>query len=105
MNLLNLVARLAAPRPIEPFLLEHGVNTASEHLSVYMRQAPGLETDIALLGVEETDEVMVYSRDGTDWLNFLPLYMVEEMVQGGVAAYKSPTEIATRILDYARDDT
>ena len=104
MNLLDLVKRLADPRPLEPFLREHGVNTASEHLSVYMRQAPGLEADIALLGVEETDEAMVYSRDGTRWVNFLPLYMVEEIVEGGMAAHKSPAEIATRILDYARDD-
>ena len=104
MNLLDLVERLADPRPLEPFLREHGVNTASEHLSVYMRQAPGLKADITLLGVEETDEAMVYSRNGTHWVNFLPLYMVEEIVEGGVAAHKSPAEIATRILDYSRDD-
>lgn len=61
-------------------------------------------TDIALLGVEETDEVMNYLKDGAHWINFLPLYMVEDMVEGGVAAHKSPLKIATRVLEYARND-
>ena len=30
--------------------------------------------------------------------------MVEDMVEGGVAARKSPLEIATRVLEYARND-
>ena len=104
MNLLALIVRLADPRPRDAFFLDHGVDTTSAHLSVYMRGAPGLETDIALLGVEETDEVMDYLKDGAHWINFLPLYMVEEMVGGGVAAHKSPLEIATRVLEYARND-
>jgi hypothetical protein len=104
MNLLDLIVRLADPRPRDSFLLCQGVDTASEHLSVYMRGAPGLDTDIALLGVEETDEEMDYHKDGAHWVNFLPLYMVEEMVEGGVAAHKSPVEIAIRVLAYARND-
>ena len=104
MTLLDLIARLADPRPREAFFLGHGVDIASEHLSVYMRGTPGLETDIALLGVEETDEEMDYYKGGVYWVNFMPLYMVEEMVEGGVAAHKSPVEIATRVLEYARDD-
>lgn len=104
MNLLDLIIRLADPLPRDAFFLAHGVNAASEHLSIYMSGAPGLETSIALLGVEETDEVMDYLKDGTQWVNFMPLYMVEELVEGGVAAHKSPVEIATRILEYARDD-
>lgn len=104
MNLLDLIVRLADPLPQDAFFLDHGVDTTSEHLSVYMRDAPNLETDIALLGVEETDEVMNYLKDGAHWINFLPLYMVEDMVEGGVAAQKSPLEIATRVLEYARND-
>lgn len=104
MNLLDLIVRLADPRPREAFFLDQGVDIASAHLSVYMRGAPGLETDIVLLGVEETDEEMDYHKDGAHWVNFLPLYMVEEMVEGGVAAHQSPLEIAVRVLEYARDD-
>ena len=104
MNLLDLIVRLADPLPRNAFFLDHGVDTTSEHLSVYMRDTPNLETDIALLGVEETDEVMNYLKDGAHWINFLPLYMVEDMVEGGVAAHKSPLEIATRVLEYARND-
>ena len=100
MNLLDLIVRLADPLPQDAFFLDHGVDTASEHLSVYMRDTPNLETDIALLGVEETDEVMNYLKDGAHWINFLPLYMVED----GVAAHKSPLEIATQVLEYARND-
>ena len=62
-----------------------------------------METNIALLGVKETDEVMDYHKDGAHWVNFLPLYMVEEIVEGGVVAHKSPIEIGTRVLEYARD--
>ena len=104
MNLLELIIQVADPRLRDAFFLDHGVDTASEHLSVYMRGASGLETDIALLGVEETDEVMDYHKDGAHWVNFLPLYMVEEIVEGGLVAHKSPVEIATRVLEYARDD-
>lgn len=56
------------------------------------------------MGVGETDEEMNYHKDGVHWVNFLPLYMVEEIVEGGVAAHKSPVEIANRVLEYARDD-
>ena len=104
MNLLDLVVHLADPRPQDTFFLDQGVDTTSEHLSVYMRGAQGLETDIVLLGVEETDEEMDYHKDGAHWVNFLPLYMVEEIVEGGVAAHKSPVEIATRVLEYASND-
>ena len=104
MNLLDLIIRLADPLSRDAFFLDHGVDTTSEHLSVYVRGAPGLETNIALLGVEETNEVMNYLKDGAHWINLLPLYMVEDMVEGGVAARKSPLEIATRVLEYARND-
>ncbi|UOQ69505.1 hypothetical protein [Hymenobacter volaticus] len=104
MNLLDLIIHLADPRLHDAFFLDQGVDTTSEHVSVYMRGAPGLETDIALLGVEETDEELDYHKHGAHWINFLPLYMVEEIVEGGVAARKSPVEIATRVLEYARND-
>ncbi|GAB2708930.1 hypothetical protein GCM10027272_23840 [Hymenobacter frigidus] len=104
MNLLDLIVHLADPRPREAFFLDHGVDTASEHLSIYMRGAPGLQTEIAMLGVEETDEEMDYHQDGVHWVNFMPLYMVEEMVEDGAAAHASPVEIAIRVLEYARDD-
>lgn len=76
MNLLELTIQLTEPHSLNAFFLDHGVDTASEHLSLYMHGAPGLETAIALLGVEESDEVMDYYKDGTHWVNFLPLYMV-----------------------------
>lgn len=104
MNLLELITRLVEPSSRAAFFRDHDVDTASEHLSVYMRGAPGLETEIALLGVEETDEVIDYYKDGTHWVNFLPLYMVEEWVEGGVEAHKSPEEMAARVLEYVRDD-
>lgn len=104
MNLLELINQLASPGPRDAFFLHQGVDAASEHLSVYMRGEPSLEANIALLGVEETDEEMDYHKDGAHWVNFLPLYMVEEMTEGGVAAHKSPVEIAIRVLEYARDD-
>ena len=53
-----------------------------------------METDIALLGVEVTDEAMNYHKDGAHWVNLLPLCAVEELVEGGLAAHKSPEEIA-----------
>ncbi|WP_210522073.1 hypothetical protein [Hymenobacter terricola] len=104
MNLLELINQLAEPGPRDAFFLHHGVAFTSEHLSVYMRGEPSLEAEVALLGVEETDEQMDYHKDGAHWVNFLPLYMVEEMVEGGVAAHKRPVDIATRVLEYARDD-
>lgn len=52
MNLLELINQLASPGPRDVFFLHHGVDAASEHLSVYMRDKPSLEADIALLGVE-----------------------------------------------------
>ena len=104
MNLLELITQLTDPGPRDAFFLHHGVNAASEHLSVYVRGEPSLAADIALLGVEETDEAMDYHQDGVHWVNFLPLYMVEEMVEDGVAAHASPVEIATRVLEYARND-
>lgn len=104
MKFLDLIVRLTDPSTWDALLLDLGVDVASEHLSVYVRGAPGLEMDIVLLGVEETNEAMNYQKDGVDWTNFLPLYMVEEMVEGGVEAHKSPVEIATRVLEYARDD-
>ena len=104
MNLLDLVGRLTDPRPRQAFFLDHGVDAASEYLSVYRHGAPGLETDIALLGMEVTDEAMDYHKDGSHWVNFLPFHAVDELVEGGVAALKSPEEIAPRVLEYARDD-
>ena len=104
MNLLDLITNLVDPHRQGAVFLDQGVDTTSNHLSVYMRGATGVETDIALLGVEETDEERDYYQDGAYWVNFLPLYMVEEIVEGGVAARKSPVEIATRVLEYARND-
>ena len=103
-NLLDLVVRLTDPRPRQAFFLDHGVDAASGHLSVYRHGAPGLETDIALLGVEVTDEAMDYHKNGAHWVNLLPLCAVEELVEGGVAAHKSSEEIGTRVLEYARND-
>lgn len=104
MNLLELITQLADPGSQDAFFLYHGVDTTSEHLSVYMQGKPNLVANIALLGVEETDEQMDYYKDGIHWVNFLPLYMVDEIVEGGVANHKSLIEIVTRVLEYDHND-
>ena len=103
-NPFDMVVHLADPRPRKTLFPDLGVDTDSDHLSIYLRNTPVLDTDIALLGVEETGEAIDYCQEGTHWVNFLPFSLIEEMVEGGVAAHKSPVDIATRVLEYARVD-
>jgi hypothetical protein len=50
------------------------------------------------------DEVMDYHEVWTHWVHFLPLYLFEELVEGGVATHQSSVDIAPRVLEYACND-
>jgi len=76
----------------------------SEYLSVYMQDSLTIDTEIEVLGIEETGEEMYLTKNEKNYIQLLPLYMVEEIAQGGMDGGYSSAEIAARILEYSIND-
>lgn len=87
--------------------MENGVDAGADGISIYMKDALGLESEIAFFTSEETDDNMVFNKDGITYHYLLSVHiaidLIESEMQEENASY-SDLQIAQRLLDYALRD-
>lgn len=106
MNFINFIDYLINPGKLNDLLTELNVNRDSEALIACLKGSVDLNSEVSILGIEDTDGKLIFERDGTRFIELFPLEMVQEMATEYVNQYKniSHYEIAQRLIDYRIND-
>jgi len=66
------------PENLYEFYQEQGLNTESEALLIYLQGALDLDSGIAIFEIEETEDDLVFKKEGLQYFQLFPVdYAVE----------------------------
>lgn len=107
MKLINLIEYLESPDKLEALYVNEKLNTDSEALLIYMQGALDLESEVKFFAIEETEDDLVYEKDGIRYEQFFPIDYAIELIESDLdlkGKGYSNLEIAKRLLEYRIKD-
>ena len=107
MKLIELIKYLTNPEMLEGFFQEQGLNTESEVLLIYMKGELDLSSDISILEIEETDDDLIFEKDGIQYIQLFPIDYTMDLIEFDLNMKDkgySDLEIAERLLEYRKYD-
>jgi hypothetical protein len=107
LNLVKLVKYLTDPEQLEELYQVHGLNTESEALLIYMHWALDLESEISILEIEETEDDMIFEKNGIKYIQLFPIDHAITLIELDLGLKDkgySDLEIAQRLLEYRKKD-
>lgn len=107
MKLEDLIKYLLNPEQLEVLYQEEEINTESEALLIYMNGALDLESEISVFEIEETEDDLVFERNGEKYFQLFPIDYAIELIESDLELKDkgySDLEIAKRLLDYRLKD-
>ncbi|SDL83901.1 hypothetical protein [Pedobacter antarcticus] len=107
MNLITLIGFIVVPVKLEEFYIEHELDMDSEALIIYMKESLSMESEIYIYPIEETDDDLVYEKNGIKFIQFFPLDYALELINSDLQLMnKGLTDraIAERLLEYRLKD-
>jgi hypothetical protein len=108
MKLINLVEYLVDPEKLENLYTNENLNTGSEALLIYMQGELTLESEIKFFAIEETEDDLVYEKDGMQYEQLFPIDYAIGLIESDLKLKRkgySNLEIAKRLLEYRIKDT
>jgi hypothetical protein len=106
MKLEELVPYLMNSKKLEKFL-EKELNQESEALLIYMLNELDLKSEISIFEIEETDDDLVFEKDGETYIQLFPIEYAIELIESDLELKDneySDLEIAQRLLEYRIKD-
>lgn len=107
MNLVELIEYLINPEQLGELYQEQGLNAESEALLIYLQDALDLECNIVILGIEETEDDLVFEKEGVQYIQLFPVDYAIELIESDLDLKNkgySNLEIAQILLEYRRKD-
>ena len=107
MKLEDLIKYLVNPEQLEVLYQEQEMNTESEALLIYMNGALDLKSEISVFEIEETEDDLVFEKDGEKYFQLFPIDYVIELIESDLELKDkgySDLEIAKRLLDFRLKD-
>jgi hypothetical protein len=107
MKLINLVEYLVDPEKLEELYRKENLNIESEALLIYMHGDLSIDSEIIFFEIEETEDDLVYEKDGSKYIQFFPVNYAVELIEtdlGLKGKGYSDLEIANRLLEYRIKD-
>lgn len=107
MKLEDLIKYLLNPEQLEVLYQEEEINTESEALLIYMNGALDLKSEISVFEIEETEDDLVFERNGEKYFQLFPIDYAIELIESDLELKDkgySDLEIAKRLLDYRLKD-
>lgn len=107
MNLTELVQYLLDPESLGLLYHEFNVNPDSEALLIYLKSSLDLESDISIFEIEETEDMLNYTKDGITYYQLFPLDYAIDLIESDLELKDrgySNEYIAKRLLDYRLND-
>ncbi|OJV78619.1 MAG: hypothetical protein BGO34_07370 [Bacteroidia bacterium 44-10] len=107
MKLVELIKYLTNPEQLDELYQEQGLNTESEALLIYLQGTLDLEADIAIFEIEETEDDLVFEKEGIQYVQLFPVDYAIELIESDLDLKDkgySDLEIAQRLLEYRQKD-
>lgn len=107
MNLSELIMHLINPTQLEMFCRQQGSNVGSEALLIYMKGSLSLDSEITILGIEETGDDIIFEKNGVRYIQLFPLDYAVELIKSDLDLKDkgySYIEIAQRLLEFREKD-
>lgn len=107
MKLVELIEYLTNPEQLDELYQEQGLNTESEALLIYLQGALDLESDIFIFEIEETEDDLVFEKEGIQYVQLFPVDYAIELIESDLDLKDkgySDLEIAQRLLEYRQKD-
>lgn len=108
MKLVELIKYLLNPGQLEGLYKEKGLNTESESLLIYLQGTMDLEADIVILEIEETEDDLVFEKEGIQYVQLFPIDYAIELIESDLDLKDkgyTDVEIAQRLLEYREKDS
>ena len=107
MKLKDLIDFLNDTDLLDKLYQQEGLNKDSEAILIYMKDFLNIESEIILLEIEETEDNVVFVRDGIRYIQLFPLEYTIDLIEFDLdLKNKGYTnfEIAERLLEYRERD-
>ncbi|GAA4457581.1 hypothetical protein [Rurimicrobium arvi] len=107
MTLIELIDYLLNPERLENLYEEENLNTESDAIIIYMKYALDLECDVVLFEMEETEDEIIFEKDGIQYFQLFPVEYAIELIESDLdlkGKGYSNLEIAERLLEYRVKD-
>ncbi len=107
MKLLDIIDFLINPEKLKSFFYENSINQEFESLLIYMKDSIDIDAELYFFGMEETDDDLVYKKDGTIFHQFFPIDYVIELLEFDLNLKNSGLsnlEMAQRLVEYRIND-
>ena len=107
MKLTTLIDYLKNPNKLDQLFSDEKLNTDSEALEIYMEDSLGLESEIKIFEIEETEDNLVFEKNGVKYIQLFPVEHAIEVLNSYLnlaGKEHSNFEIASRLLEYRIKD-
>lgn len=109
MKLIELISKITDPIKLEQFYIDQklDVDVESEALIIYMKESLELDSDVYVFPIKETEDDLVFEKDGVKYIQFFPIEYALELVESDLglkARAFTGKEIAERLLEYRLRD-
>jgi hypothetical protein len=81
MKLNNLIEYLVNPEKLEDLYKNENLSTGSEALLIYMREELNLDSEIKFFAVEETEDDLIYEKNGVQYIQLFPIDYAIELIE------------------------
>ena len=105
MKLIDLVAYFRHGGTFEDFCRTQGLNAESEVIEIYAQEPVGLESQLGLFPIEETEGQAEFLSDGVKYKTLFDFFYFLEVIEDlkGVQLPED-AELAQKLLSYALKD-
>lgn len=107
MKLAELISNLTSSERFKAMYEELGLNEESEALLIYLKEELDIEADITIFEIEETDDVLLFQKDGIQYIQLFPIAHVIDLIEFDLDLKDkgySNIEIAQKLVDYRKND-
>lgn len=107
MKLVELIKYLTHTEKLDELFQEQGLNVESETLLIYLRGDLKLESEVTIFEIEETEDDLVFEREGVLYIQLFPLEFAIELIESDLDLKNkgySDLEIAQSLLEYRQKD-
>lgn len=103
MKVTELINFLINPEKLEELYQAEGLNPDSEAFLIYFEGALDLNSDVTFFEIEETEDNIIFEKEGIMYIQFFPLDYAVELIEFDLDLKSkgySNLVIAQRLLEY-----
>lgn len=107
MKLIDLIKYLTNAEQLDELYQQQGINAESEALLIYLQGALNLESEIAIFEIEETEDELVFEKEGIQYVQLFPVDFAMELIESDLDLKDkgyTDLEIGQRLLHYRQKD-